>query len=254
MDRCDYQPGEFCPQTTKAPLPSLPLNLSVRILNEADLDAANKLEVASHEEMGNAYCPLTRDEMLEQLSQGFSLGCFVNSELVAAKYCRAGIEINQFLAKEAGFDPTDIEKCLEFRGIIARKDYRGTGIANMLFRYTQRLCHERGFHHFFTSIAMNNYASLKVVLGSGFKVVNVSLVYGKSMRFIVRYDISSARAQESPDYSNLVAVPFDDLEEHQSLLTRGFIGISVRRIQDSFAVCYIPLKGMLSTPKLVANS
>lgn len=128
-------------------------------------------------------------------------------------------------------------------GIATHPDFQGRGFGKQLLLAQDEIAGSRGAMCVFTTIRVENYASLKLFVDTGYRVVRCIPFYGSSIeerRLLLRRDLN-VEAVTQLDGAVFAKIRFGDEvdsdahEQIVALLDGGLVGVSVSRAGILFA-------------------
>ena len=132
------------------------------------------------------YYPLTKEELLESLSEDVVIGAFDSARLVAVAVIIVNRDSPRNLAGESGSRP---ENTFTFDAVMVSPRWRGRGLQRTLLNQCVEMARKRGVHQVLATVSPDNVHSLNNFIRHGFEVLSTSEKYDGLVRHVVGYTI-----------------------------------------------------------------
>ena len=173
--------------------PSLSIQVSVQVLNSSDLKTIENIQDRVVAEVGEErFSPVTMGMVSKSMDQqgGGSLGAFYEEKLIAVLVDFVDDEFLPIYIEKTGIAIDPKEGFRQYFYIVD-PDFRGFSITQKLFAEAVKLETKRSTRHLLATVAVDNIASIKVLLNGGMKIHYVGPVYGEKVRFITYQNLQT---------------------------------------------------------------
>ncbi len=211
---------------------------SVHVLDKTYLPEVLKLQEVVCEELSNKDIlqPLSEEEFSFILNgNGIMIGAFVGEKLIAFR----ALLIPKIDEEHLGYY-IGLEKESELKRVLYQEissvdpNYRGYGLQKTLAKIIMGQIDTESFDYICTTVMPYNIASLKDKFSQGFYIVSLIYTYGEKLRYVFALDL-----RKEPQYKeNTVTISMGDIEGQQKLLKEGFIGVTMKQLNDDWVVEY----------------
>lgn len=165
--------------------------MEIRKLRIEALDDVLKLQESVHSQLENKEVlqTLTKEEFTEIFNQGFIVGVFEGTELIASRSMFIPpVDEAEHLADDSGI--SDKESVIYSEISFIEPDYRGHKLQTRMGEYLIKLVKNDGrFKHCLTTVMPTNIPSLKDKLKLGFKIMATKYKYNGKRRHVLRLDL-----------------------------------------------------------------
>lgn len=182
-----------------------------------------------------------RDVMLVE-GKGFSIGVFVEEELVAVRTVSFPGDGKDNLGREIGLDSKEaLEKTAILEATMVRPDYRGNALQKRMLVPTMEFIRNHHCCYVLCTISPFNYPSLSSVMHAGLYIRNLRMrtgVYGGKLRFLLAENICR---DEKMIWKDSVVVKNTEIKKQQLLMEKGYMGyrlVEIPEEPDQFMVYY----------------
>ncbi|WP_404452114.1 hypothetical protein LG329_17455 [Virgibacillus necropolis] len=211
----------------------------VRYLTFADLSIIMQLQKkVENALLSNATLePLSKEEFTEILSEHqFMIGVFVDEKMIAFRAMRLPEMDGEHLGIDAGLSDEELSKVIYQEISTIDPDYRGNGLQNYMGKLFMNRLDSKRFRYVCATVAPFNIPSIKDKLELGLEVVALKRKYGGKLRYIFMKDLADSRSERV--FNEEVSLKMSEIEKQQNLLHSGFLGISIKEVQEEWYVNY----------------
>lgn len=211
--------------------------ISCRLLLESDAEAAFAVHCAATSQLSNN---IVRKESLEfireQINDGFVVGGFSGEgDLVAYAALTVSNSAIHKVADLLEIDPASRKRFCLLDGVAVHPEWQFRGIHHALI--AERLCYARhlGRDVIGVTVSPSNLKSLKNLLGTGFLVMQATLLYGGHERLILVQNLGNR-----PDggLTRVKAVDLGRFEESLEALRSGLCGFEISWNEQGQAIMH----------------
>lgn len=174
--------------------------------------------------------------------KGFSLGVFVENQLIAVRTVSFPGDTQGNMGREIGLtEKRDLEKVAILEATMVRPDYRGNALQKKMLVHTMKMIENYGYGYVLCTVSPFNYPSLSSVMFAGLYIKDLRLrtgVYGGKLRFLLAKGICR---QESLSFGDVLVLKNTEIKKQKLLLEIGGVGFKLEEIQeepDQFMVSY----------------
>lgn len=182
-----------------------------------------------------------QDVMLVE-GKGFSIGVFVDEELIAVRTVSFPGTGEENLAREIDIvSEEELKKTAILEATMVRPDYRGNALQKKMLVHTMKMIQEHGCCYVLCTVSPFNYPSLSSVMHAGLYIKNLTLrtgVYGGKLRFLLAENLCR---KEDVSFSDTITLKNTEIKKQQLLMEKGYIGYKLKEIPeepDQFMVYY----------------
>ncbi len=160
--------------------------------------------------------------------RGTVLGRRLDGQLIAFGTLLTGLDTKDRARERLGLD--EAVPLAMMQGVVVHPDFRGHHLHRRLLRHRLALLRPPGVWHLYATAAPGNTASWSNMLAEGYEVADISVMYGRLLRYTL-YRPPVPRPA-SPEDRDLVWVDPLDQEVQTALLHAGARGV-VKRVKDA---------------------
>lgn len=216
------------------------ITFEVHRLSPQHLKIIEALQVKVYEALEDASIlqPLTTEELLTILGgNGLMVGAFVGPRLIAF---RALLEPDPMEDEHLGIDAgaVDLSRVLYQEISNVDPDFRGHRLQKILGELVMKEVDRLRFDLVCATVKPFNIASLKDKFGQGMHVVALKLKYGGKLRYVFAKSLQTEAAYQEDS----IILAMADIETQQSMISQGFVGVSMHLKADAWQVVYKKLK------------
>ncbi|KGR76049.1 N-acetyltransferase [Ureibacillus sinduriensis] len=210
----------------------------VKVLDSNDLSKLLALQEIVYDALPNKDIlqPLSEDEFLYILEgQGLLIGAFMAGELIAF---RAVLE-PELDAEHLGYaiglvEDSDLQRVLYQEISTVHPEFRGHGLQKTLAAIIMQQIDTTKYDYIAATVMPYNIASLKDKFSQGFYITDLKYAYGAKLRYVFALDLHN-----EPMFSKeKITLSMGDIEAQQNLLKKGFVGVSMKPIEEEWVIQY----------------
>lgn len=165
--------------------------IEIKEINIGQLEEMLNLQDKVHEQLSDKEVlqTLTKEEFIEIVEQGFIVGAFDGSHLVASRSMYIPkIDEEEHLADDAGI--ADKGSVIYSEISFINPEYRGQNLQTQMGRaLVEKVKKDSRFKHCLTTVMPTNIPSLKDKFKLGFKIMATNYKYNGKRRHILRLDL-----------------------------------------------------------------
>jgi len=184
--------------------------------------------------------PLSEEEFLFILNgNGMLLGAFVDQKLIAFRAVVVPIIDEHHLGYDLGLvEESDLKRIMYQEISNVHPLYRGYGLQKTLAKIIMEQIDTSKFDFICTTVMPYNIASLKDKFVQGFYIVAIRTIYGGKLRYVLALDL-----QKDPLFEGeCIELSMGDIDGQEILLKRGYVGVSMKLVDEDWYVEYKQLK------------
>ncbi|WP_246569588.1 GNAT family N-acetyltransferase [Lentibacillus saliphilus] len=212
----------------------------VRQLELDDLEAILTLQDAVKQTLDNPkqLQPLTSQEAHHMLSgHGYMVGTFVDDRMIAFRAMLVPpIDDPEHLGTDAGIEKQNLSQVMYSEISVVHPDYRGNRLQTYMGKIVMAHVDRNRFRYVATTVAPFNIPSLKDKLALGMEIIALKEKYNGKLRYVLFRDFATDDIQKSVTDTKTVAM--EETERQQQLLKDGYKGVSIQKVDGTFAVTY----------------
>ncbi|WP_339251223.1 GNAT family N-acetyltransferase [Sporosarcina sp. FSL W8-0480] len=179
--------------------------------------------------------PLSEEEFLTILGgNGAMIGAFHDDKLIGFRAMLKPEIDGEHLGLDAGLSKSELPNVLYSEVSSVDPDYRGNGLQQILGKLLLDAIDTQHHRYVFATVAPFNIASLKDKFALGMHIVSLKEKYGTLLRYTMMKEIGKNVDENQPN----IIVDMSDIEKQQSLLSEGWIGVSIEQNNGSWIVNY----------------
>ncbi|MFK4378832.1 hypothetical protein ABH948_004251 [Bacillus sp. RC218] len=180
--------------------------------------------------------PLSLEEFQYILEgNGMMIGAFIQNELIAFRALLVPPIDDEHLGLDIGLSESELHRVIYQEISNVHPNCRGNGmqktLATVIMDELQK--EDSQYDYVCCTVAPFNIPSLKDKFAQGMEIAALKEKYGGSMRYVF---VKELRKDTERDWTNVKSVPMSDVSEKQALLSEGYRGYAMERIDDTFTV------------------
>ncbi|MCI0766315.1 GNAT family N-acetyltransferase [Bacillus sp. TL12] len=184
----------------------------------------------------NSLQPLTLEEYQYILNgNGLMIGAFVDQELIAFRALLAPPIDDEHLGLDIGLAHEELDRVIYQEISNVHPKYRGNGMQKILAKVIMEELQQANskYDYVCCTVAPFNIPSLKDKFAQGMEIAALKEKYGGSMRYVF---VKELHQDKERDWTDVRSVPMSNTSEQQTLLTEGYRGYKMEKIDVSFIV------------------
>lgn len=166
------------------PHPPARPDYQLRLLTLHDVGAVHELEVMAGEELKANYRVYTASQLAEILSEGFSIGVFINEYLVGFRLFRRALPATGDVAQMLAHAPWSEQRIGYLPGSFVRPTHRRQGLIQAMTSIALERAREQGIDWVYCTVAPNNQASVAHLEKQGFVIQGSCHLYNNALRHV----------------------------------------------------------------------
>ncbi|MGW6148592.1 GNAT family N-acetyltransferase [Bacillus mycoides] len=180
--------------------------------------------------------PLSLEEFQYILEgNGMMIGAFIQNELIAFRALLVPPIDDEHLGLDIGLPESQLHRVIYQEISNVHPNCRGNGmqkiLATVIMDELQK--EDSQYDYVCCTVAPFNIPSLKDKFAQGMEIAALKEKYGESMRYVF---VKELRGDKERDWSDVKSVPMSDAGGQQALLSEGYRGYEMERIDDTFTV------------------
>ncbi|MGW5954483.1 GNAT family N-acetyltransferase [Bacillus mycoides] len=180
--------------------------------------------------------PLSLEEFQYILEgNGMMIGAFIQNELIAFRALLVPPIDDEHLGLDIGLPESQLHRVIYQEISNVHPNCRGNGmqkiLATVIMDELQK--EDSQYDYVCCTVAPFNIPSLKDKFAQGMEIAALKEKYGGSMRYVF---VKELRGDKKRDWSDVKSVPMSDAGGQQALLSEGYRGYEMERIDDTFTV------------------
>ncbi len=180
--------------------------------------------------------PLSQEEFQYILGgNGMMIGAFIENELIAFRALLVPPIDDEHLGLDIGLPESELHRVIYQEISNVHPNCRGNGmqkiLANVIMDELQK--EDSEYDYVCCTVAPFNIPSLKDKFAQGMEIAALKEKYGGSMRYVF---VKELRKDIERDWSDVKSVPMSDAGGQQVLLSEGYRGYEMEKIDDTFIV------------------
>ncbi|MGE7853555.1 GNAT family N-acetyltransferase [Bacillus paramycoides] len=180
--------------------------------------------------------PLSREEVQYILEgNGMMIGAFIDENLIAFRALLVPSIDEEHLGLDIGLPESELHRVIYQEISNVHPDCRGNGMQKILAKVIMGKLQQSDSNYDYVccTVAPFNIPSLKDKFAQGMEIAMLKEKYGGSMRYVF---VKELRKGTERDWTDVKTVPMSDTSEQQALLSEGYRGYKMERIDDTFIV------------------
>lgn len=193
---------------------------------------------ALHEK--NILQPLSEGEFLSSLNgNGLMIGAFVEEELIAFRALLVPGQGDEHLGYDLGLvDEVELARFLYQEISNVHSNYRGFGLQKTLAKVIMEQVDTLSFDYVCATVMPYNIASLKDKFSQGMYAEALEYKDGGKIRYVFAKRLGVEAVFENESIIKLMG----DIEGQQELLKNGYVGVTMKQVEDDWVVEYKKLR------------
>ncbi|MES5896054.1 GNAT family N-acetyltransferase [Bacillus cereus group sp. RP43] len=180
--------------------------------------------------------PLSLEEFQYILEgNGMMIGAFIENELIAFRALLVPPIDDEHLGLDIGLTESELHRVIYQEISNVHPNCRGNGmqkiLATIIMDELQK--EDSKYDYVCCTVAPFNIPSLKDKFAQGMEIAALKEKYGGSMRYVF---VKELRKDIERDWTDVKSVPMSDASGQQTLLSEGYRGYEMERIDDTFTV------------------
>ncbi|EJR26158.1 MULTISPECIES: hypothetical protein [Bacillus cereus group] len=180
--------------------------------------------------------PLSLEEFQYILEgNGMMIGVFIQNELIAFRALLVPPIDDEHLGLDIGLPESQLHRVIYQEISNVHPNCRGNGmqkiLATVIMDELQK--EDSQYDYVCCTVAPFNIPSLKDKFAQGMEIAALKEKYGGIMRYVFAKEL---RGDKERDWSDVKSVPMSDAGGQQALLSEGYRGYEMERIDDTFTV------------------
>lgn len=180
--------------------------------------------------------PLTVEEFENILSgNGLMIGAFADEQLIAFRALLVPPLDEEHLGLDIGLTGEELKRVIYQEVSNVHPDYQGNGLQKILAKVImeQLKQSDHNFEYVCCTVAPFNIPSLKDKFAQGMEIAALKEKYGGNMRYVF---VKELRKDKERDWTDVKSAPMSNTSEQQALLTEGYRGYEMEKIDKNFIV------------------
>ncbi|MGH0430235.1 GNAT family N-acetyltransferase [Bacillus hominis] len=180
--------------------------------------------------------PLSQEEFQYILEgNGMMIGAFIENELIAFRALLVPPIDDEHLGLDIRLPESELHRVIYQEISNVHPNCRGNGmqkiLANVIMNELQK--EDGNYDYVCCTVAPFNIPSLKDKFAQGMEIAALKEKYGGSMRYVF---VKELRGDKERDWSDVKSVPMSDAGGQQALLSEGYRGYKMEKIDGDFIV------------------
>ncbi|HGP3677110.1 TPA: GNAT family N-acetyltransferase [Bacillus pacificus] len=180
--------------------------------------------------------PLSLEEFQYILEgNGMMIGAFIKNELIAFRALLVPPMDDEHLGLDIGLPESELHRVIYQEISNVHPNCRGNGMQKILATVIMdELQKENGkYDYVCCTVAPFNIPSLKDKFSQGMEIAALKEKYGGSMRYVF---VKELRGVKKQDWTDIKIVPMSDAGGQQALLSEGYRGYEMEKVDRDFIV------------------
>ncbi|OUB49903.1 N-acetyltransferase [Bacillus thuringiensis] len=180
--------------------------------------------------------PLSQEEFQYILEgNGMMIGAFIENELIAFRALLVPPIDDEHLGLDIGLPESELHRVIYQEISNVHPNCRGNGmqkiLANVIMDELQK--EDSKYDYVCCTVAPFNIPSLKDKFAQGMEIAALKEKYGGSMRYVF---VKKLREDKEKDWTNIKSIPMSDAGGQQALLSEGYRGYEMVKLNNTFFV------------------
>ncbi|MFJ8456415.1 GNAT family N-acetyltransferase [Bacillus paramycoides] len=180
--------------------------------------------------------PLSLEEFQYILEgNGMMIGAFIENELIAFRALLVPPIDDEHLGLDIGLSESELHRVIYQEISNVHPNCRGNGmqkiLATVIMDELQK--EDSKYDYVCCTVAPFNIPSLKDKFAQGMEIAALKEKYGGSMRYVFA---KALRGDKESDWVDVKSVPMSDASEQQALLSEGYRGYEMVKLDNTFFV------------------
>ncbi|PFF30255.1 N-acetyltransferase [Bacillus cereus] len=180
--------------------------------------------------------PLSLEEFQYILEgNGMMIGAFIENELIAFRALLVPPIDDEHLGLDIGLPENELHRVIYQEISNVHPNCRGNGmqkiLATVIMDELQK--EDSKYDYVCCTVAPFNIPSLKDKFAQGMEIAALKEKYGGSMRYIF---VKELRGDKENNWTDIKDVPMSDVSEKQTLLSEGYRGYEMEKVDGDFVV------------------
>ncbi|PEN43384.1 N-acetyltransferase [Bacillus wiedmannii] len=180
--------------------------------------------------------PLSLEEFQYILEgNGMMIGAFIENKLIAFRALLVPPIDEEHLGLDIGIPESELHRVIYQEISNVHPNCRGNGmqkiLATVIMDELQK--EDSKYDYVCCTVAPFNIPSLKDKFAQGMEIAALKEKYGGSLRYVF---VKELRENKERDWSDVKSVPMSDAGGQQALLSEGYRGYEMEKIDDTFIV------------------
>jgi len=180
--------------------------------------------------------PLSLEEFQYILEgNGMMIGAFIENKLIAFRALLVPPIDEEHLGLDIGIPESELHRVIYQEISNVHPNCRGNGmqkiLATVIMDELQK--EDSKYDYVCCTVAPFNIPSLKDKFSQGMEIAALKEKYGGSMRYVF---VKELRGDKERDWTEIKSVPMSDAVGQQALLSEGYRGYEMEKIDDTFIV------------------
>ncbi|MBE7148364.1 GNAT family N-acetyltransferase [Bacillus mycoides] len=180
--------------------------------------------------------PLSLEEFQYILEgNGMMIGAFIENELIAFRALLVPPIDNEHLGLDIGLPESQLHRVIYQEISNVHPNCRGNGMQKILAAVIMDELQKEDSQYDYVccTVAPFNIPSLKDKFAQGMEIAVLKEKYGGSMRYVF---VKELRGDKERDWTDVKDVPMSDASEQQALLSEGYRGYEMEKVDEDFVV------------------
>ncbi|EEL89821.1 N-acetyltransferase [Bacillus cereus] len=180
--------------------------------------------------------PLSLEEFQYILEgNGMMIGAFIENELIAFRALLVPPIDDEHLGLDIGLSENELHRVIYQEISNVHPNCRGNGmqkiLATVIMDELQK--EDSKYDYVCCTVAPFNIPSLKDKFAQGMEIAALKEKYGGSMRYVF---VKELRGDKENNWTDIKDVPMSDVSEKQTLLSEGYRGYEMEKVDGDFVV------------------
>ncbi|EJS49538.1 hypothetical protein ICG_05072 [Bacillus cereus BAG1X1-3] len=180
--------------------------------------------------------PLSLEEFQYILEgNGMMIGAFIENELIAFRALLVPPIDDEHLGLDIGLSENELHRVIYQEISNVHPNCRGNGmqkiLATVIMDELQK--EDSKYDYVCCTVAPFNIPSLKDKFAQGMEIAALKEKYGGSMRYVF---VKKLREDKENNWTDIKDVPMSDVSEKQTLLSEGYRGYEMEKVDGDFVV------------------
>ncbi|MED0903513.1 N-acetyltransferase [Bacillus cereus] len=180
--------------------------------------------------------PLSLEEFQYILEgNGMMIGAFIENELIAFRALLVPPIDDEHLGLDIGLPENELHRVIYQEISNVHPNCRGNGmqkiLATVIMDELQK--EDSKYDYVCCTVAPFNIPSLKDKFAQGMEIAALKEKYGGSMRYVF---VKELRGDKENNWTDIKDVPMSDVSEKQTLLSEGYRGYEMEKVDGDFVV------------------
>ncbi|WP_235801788.1 GNAT family N-acetyltransferase [Ureibacillus manganicus] len=186
--------------------------------------------------------PLSEEEFLYILNgNGLLIGAYVDKQLIAFRAVVVPKIDEHHLGYDLGFvEEHDLKRIMYQEISNVHPLYRGHGLQKTLAKVIMSQIDTSKYDYICSTVMPYNIASLKDKFVQGFYIVAIKHIYGGKLRYVFALGLKNETQYEN----ETIAISMGDIEGQEDLIKQGYVGVSMKQVDEDWFVHFKKLKTM----------